>query len=131
MGSRRQDIVIVTRATAPDKSMQELFFSSFAKTFLRIILAFFHSNKKLLSPSITSSKMGTKRKPTSSRPKDEAARPVEKTKYQINEKFADSEDDFFAGRDQILLDNGSSNKRQKLQRDGGLSQGFAAHTIAS
>jgi hypothetical protein len=75
--------------------------------------------------------MGTKRKPTVSRSKSEAAQPVERTKYHINEEFADLEDEFFAGRDQILLDNGSSNKRQKLQKDGRLSRVFGAHKIAS
>ncbi|ERF74600.1 hypothetical protein EPUS_00730 [Endocarpon pusillum Z07020] len=42
---------------------------------------------------------------------------VEQTKYKVNETFADSEDEFFAGRDQILLDDGPSSKRRKLHED--------------
>jgi U3 small nucleolar RNA-associated protein 3 len=75
--------------------------------------------------------MGKKRKSTTGRSKDEAAQPVEQTKYQINEEFADSEDEFFAGRDHILLDNNSSNKRQKLHEDGRLSRFPAAYKIVS
>ena len=42
-----------------------------------------------------------------------------KSKFDINETFEDSEDEFLAGRDQVLLDEGPEAKRQrKLEEEG-------------
>ena len=42
-----------------------------------------------------------------------------KTKYDINEEFADSEDEFFVGRDKILLKEGpTSKRRRKIEEEG-------------
>lgn len=76
---------------------------------------------------ISGLKMGKKRKSSSGGHRNEATQQVEQTQYKINEQFAESEDEFFAGRDQILLDNGSSNKRRKVHRDGRASQSLAAY----
>ena len=38
--------------------------------------------------------------------------------HQVEDTFDDSEDEFFAGRDQILLENGPSSKRRRLQEEG-------------
>lgn len=66
--------------------------------------------------------MGKKRKGSGSQPGNELIK-SEQTRYSINEKFADSEDEFFAGRDQILLD-GPANKRRKVHKDGRESRSF-------
>ena len=40
-------------------------------------------------------------------------------RYAVDETFDDSEDEFFAGRDKILLEDGPAAKRQRrLDRDG-------------
>ena len=44
-----------------------------------------------------------------------------KTKYDINEEFADSEDEFFAGRDKVLLDEEPASKRRRKAQDEGES----------
>ncbi len=62
--------------------------------------------------------MGKKRKSNRSGPVSEPEKRVEQTKYNIDEDFADSEDDFFAGREKILLEDGPLNKRQKVHKDG-------------
>jgi hypothetical protein len=62
--------------------------------------------------------MGKKRKSHGSGLADAASKRDEQTKYNINENFADSEDEFFAGRDQILLEDGPSSKRHKVHEDG-------------
>lgn len=50
---------------------------------------------------------------------EEEARPDAQTKYDVNEEFADSEDEFFAGRDKILLEEGPAKKRRrKLEEEG-------------
>lgn len=42
-----------------------------------------------------------------------------RTKYSINETFDNSEDEFIAGRDQVLLEEGpEAKRRRKLQEDG-------------
>lgn len=42
-----------------------------------------------------------------------------KSKYDINETFDNSEDEFIAGRDQILLEEGpEAKRRRKLQEEG-------------
>lgn len=65
--------------------------------------------------------MGKKRK-ASSRPSGETARNDDdalQSKYGINETFDDSEDEFIAGRDQILLEEGpEAKRRRKLEEDG-------------
>lgn len=41
------------------------------------------------------------------------------SKFDINETFEDSEDEFMAGRDQILLEEGpEAKRRRKLDEDG-------------
>ncbi|KAL1980912.1 hypothetical protein VTN96DRAFT_3332 [Rasamsonia emersonii] len=64
--------------------------------------------------------MGKKRK-ASSRPSGETAKNDDdalQSKYDINETFDDSEDEFIAGRDQILLDEGpEAKRRRKLEED--------------
>lgn len=49
----------------------------------------------------------------------------DRSKFDIEETFADSEDEFQAGRDQILLDEGPEAKRQrKLAQQGWLSMSY-------
>lgn len=43
-----------------------------------------------------------------------------KTKFDVNERFDDSEDDFYTGRDKILLDTEPATKRQKRIEEQGL-----------
>lgn len=66
--------------------------------------------------------MGKKRKSggkSSGQPVEDISLSNSKTKYDINEEFADSEDEFFAGRDEILLDEGpTSKRRRKLANEG-------------
>jgi U3 small nucleolar RNA-associated protein 3 len=46
------------------------------------------------------------------------ARP-DASKHDVEETFADSEDDFFAGHDKVLLEEGpSQKKRRKLDEEG-------------
>ena len=43
----------------------------------------------------------------------------ENTRFNADETFADSEDEFLAGRDQIFLDEGpEAKRRRKIQEDG-------------
>ncbi|KAL1962692.1 hypothetical protein VTN77DRAFT_9236 [Rasamsonia byssochlamydoides] len=70
--------------------------------------------------------MGKKRK-AGGRPYGEAAvkkdDPALQSKYDINETFDDSEDEFIAGRDQILLEEGpEAKRRRKLEEDEELLQ---------
>jgi U3 small nucleolar RNA-associated protein 3 len=44
---------------------------------------------------------------------EDQARPDVQTKYDADEEFANSEDEFFAGRDKILLEEGPATKRRK------------------
>jgi U3 small nucleolar RNA-associated protein 3 len=65
--------------------------------------------------------MGKRRKSTGSGLKNasqQISEGKEQTKYRLNEDFADSEDEFFAGRDKILLEDGPSSKRRKVDKDG-------------
>ena len=65
--------------------------------------------------------MGKRGKATGRGPKDSSQQSLgreEQTKYSLHEDFADSEDEFFAGRDQILLEDVPSNKRRKIGIDG-------------
>lgn len=64
--------------------------------------------------------MGKKRK---------AGRPAqgkepERTKFDIEERFDDSEDDFQAGRDQILLEEGPDAKRRRRVAEQGMQFGW-------
>lgn len=43
-----------------------------------------------------------------------------RSRYNIEERFDDSEDDFQAGRDEILLDEGPETKRQRKLAEQGL-----------
>lgn len=48
------------------------------------------------------------------------------SKFNINETFDDSEDEFIAGRDQILLEEGPEVKRRrKLQEEGEMNSHHA------
>ena len=67
--------------------------------------------------------MGKKRKSNSHASAKDLKESEEQTKYKVNEEFADSEDEFFRQRDRILLDDGPSNKRRKVQEDGRKIQG--------
>lgn len=66
--------------------------------------------------------MGKKRKAGGKPPtelREEQVRQNAQTKYDVDERFADSEDEFFAGRDKILLDEGpASKRRRKLDEQG-------------
>ena len=63
-------------------------------------------------------RMGKKRK-VARKASHEDQKVEEQTRYNIDEAFADSEDEFYAGRDQILLDNGPTNKRRRrLEAEG-------------
>ena len=68
--------------------------------------------------------MGKKRKSNSSVPIKEPPQRAEQIKYNVNEQFADSEDEFFAGRDQILLADSPASKGRNLHKDGKLSPSF-------
>jgi U3 small nucleolar RNA-associated protein 3 len=63
--------------------------------------------------------MGKKRKSGRSSAIGPAARQNEEeattitAKYDQNEQFADSQDEFFAGKDEIMLEEGPSRKRRK------------------
>jgi U3 small nucleolar RNA-associated protein 3 len=66
--------------------------------------------------------MGKKRK-VGRKPPDELredqTRQNVQTKYHVDEQFMDSEDDFFAGRDKILLEEGpASKRRRKIEEEG-------------
>ena len=57
--------------------------------------------------------------------KRKAGRPAEKkapepSKFDIEERFDDSEDDFQAGRDQILLEEGPEAKRRRRVAEEGM-----------
>jgi len=54
--------------------------------------------------------MGKKRK--AGRPAQKTEAPA-RTKFDVEERFDDSEDEFQAGRDQILLDDGPETKRRR------------------
>lgn len=71
--------------------------------------------------------MGKKRKLNGGRPAAGDTQREEQTKYNINEGFADSEDEFFTGQDQILLEDGPSSKRQKAYEDGMQIQSFTSY----
>lgn len=59
-----------------------------------------------------------KRKAGGRPPKAEAPA---RTKYDIEERFDDSEDEFQAGRDQILLDEAPEAKRRRRVAQDGMS----------
>lgn len=54
---------------------------------------------------------------------------AEQTNYNKDEEFLDSEDEFYAGRDQILLDDGPLNKRRKVNEDGKLPSSSLSRTF--
>ena len=66
--------------------------------------------------------MGKKRKargnPTGQLGEDQA-RPYIQTTYDANEEFTNSEDEFFAGRDKVLLGEGPATKRRKKAEEEG------------
>lgn len=62
--------------------------------------------------------MGKKRK-AGGRPAARNAMAQEPTKFDIEERFDDSEDEFQAGRDHILLEEApDAKRRRKLMEDG-------------
>jgi U3 small nucleolar RNA-associated protein 3 len=55
----------------------------------------------------------------SGRPAARNATAPERTKFNIEERFDDSEDDFQAGRDQVLLEEApEAKRRRKVTQDG-------------
>lgn len=62
--------------------------------------------------------MGKKRK-AGGRPAAKGEAPA-RTKFDIEERFDDSEDEFQAGRDQILLDEGPETKRRRRVAEEGM-----------
>ena len=69
--------------------------------------------------------MGKKRKAggkPSSELEKELARQTVQTKYEIDEQFSDSEDEYFTGHDKIRLEEGpASKRRKKLEEEGMLT----------
>jgi U3 small nucleolar RNA-associated protein 3 len=66
--------------------------------------------------------MGKKRKAGGKLPvemHEEPGRQNVQTRYDVDEQFVTSEDEFFAGRDKILLEEGpASKRRRKLEEEG-------------
>lgn len=58
--------------------------------------------------------MGKKRKQKSHSADAGTSKRDEQTKYNLNEECPDSEDEFYAQRDQILLGDGPLKKRRKV-----------------
>jgi U3 small nucleolar RNA-associated protein 3 len=55
--------------------------------------------------------------------REEQTRQNVQTKYDADERFADSENEFFAGREKILLEEGpASKRRRKLEDEGALGE---------
>lgn len=52
----------------------------------------------------------------------EQARQNIQTNYDVDEHFADSEDEFFAGQDKILLEEGPASKRRRNLEDEGMDE---------
>lgn len=67
------------------------------------------------------STMGKKRK-AGARPAAKGETPA-RTKFDIEERFDDSEDEFQTGRDQILLDEGPETKRRRRVAEEGMLLG--------
>jgi hypothetical protein len=68
--------------------------------------------------------MGKKRKARGSAMSqlgEDQAHSYVQTKYHADEEFANSEDEFFAGRDKILLEEGPAIKRRKKVEEEGTS----------
>jgi U3 small nucleolar RNA-associated protein 3 len=66
--------------------------------------------------------MGKKRKAGGKPPgelREDQTRQNVQTRYHVDEQFADSEDDFFAGRDKILLEEGPASKRRRKAEEEG------------
>lgn len=68
--------------------------------------------------------MGKKRKASGAGSLNQHPGRDELTRYHINEEFADSEDEFFAERDQILLQDDISSKRRRVDDGGRLLRFF-------
>lgn len=95
------------------------FVSNFIKVFEAEKEPYLTTNSLTSSPSTA---MGKKRK-AGGRPYGQTSEkenePAMRTKYDINETFDDSDDEFLAGRDQILLEEGpEAKRRRKLEEDG-------------
>lgn len=63
--------------------------------------------------------MGSKKR-KAGRPAQQKSAPAP-SKFDIEERFNDSEDEFQTGRDQILLDEGPETKRRRRVAEEGLS----------
>jgi len=63
--------------------------------------------------------MGKKRKAAGRPAAHNKPKESERTKFYIEERFDDSEDEFQAGRDQILLDEApDAKRRRRLEEEG-------------
>jgi hypothetical protein len=69
-----------------------------------------------------SSKMAKKRKAGGRPAKQNSAQETERTKFAFEERFDDSEDEFQAGRDHILLEEAPEAKRRRKMAEQGLSE---------
>ena len=62
---------------------------------------------------------GKKRKASGRQSSGKKPAPAMRTNYSINETFDNSEDEFMAGRDQVLLEEGpEAKRRRKIQEEG-------------
>jgi hypothetical protein len=73
---------------------------------------------------VNSFNMGKKRKTSGAGSLHQPPGRDERTRYHINEEFADSEDEFFAERDQISFQDDISSKRRRVDDDGRLLRFF-------
>lgn len=76
-----------------------------------------------LGTGVETGKMGRKRKAGEKRTGPHGQEEVDqnvKTTYDIDEQFADSEDEFFAERDEILLEEAPASKRRRKSEDEGM-----------
>lgn len=81
----------------------------------KIILSPIDYQQAIQSPTST---MGKKRK-AGGRPANKSDAPA-RTKFDIEERFDDSEDEFQAGRDKILLDEAPEAKRRRRVAEEGV-----------
>lgn len=107
-----------SRATRAVRDTQN-FVSGFIKVFAAEKEPYRTTNSLSSAPRTS---MGKKRK-AGGRPfgqtSEKENEPAMRTKYDINETFDESEDEFQAGRDQILLEEGpEAKRRRKLQEQG-------------
>lgn len=77
--------------------------------------------------------MGKKRKVGAARHSEQKAQKNEnffqQTKFDINETFDDSDDEFQAGRDRILLEEAPESKRRRKLEEQGMSLFFSRSVL--